>query len=333
MKRTFRQAAGDAWSCLKEALALLRENAASAFALCALLYLLPALLSSISAWQVTAPLFAAWEDFLHGMMAGTVGAEELSELLILSMSGSTETLLRTGLLSLLSSFFLVPLLQASLARMNLAQLNARTRLSANDAASETLHSWKSLLFLAFISMAVARLLSLLWYIAATALQFVSGLLAMIPGLGGAALLGGALLALLVRAVFDFFVKLLLSFIWLAAVGEGTRGMAAVARSAQIFRRRIGVIALANLVVSAIGFALSALVSILWSVAFIRGGAPIRLMQLAEPILGAIFLPVTCALSAVLYVRAGGQGMGSSDPYGAPDHVHSIKSANIRDGQE
>lgn len=333
MKKTFRQAAGDAWSCLKEALALLRENAASAFALCALLYLLPALLSSISAWQVTAPLFAAWEDFLHGMTAGTVGAEELTELLLRTMEGSSETMLRTGLLSLLSSFFLVPLLQASLARMNLAQLNARTRLSANDAASETLHSWKSLLFLAFISMVVTQLLSFLPYFAAMVLSFVSNLLAIIPGLGSAAPLIGMLLVMVVRAVFDFFVTLMLSFIWLAAVGEGARGMAAVARSAQICFRRIGVVALANLALSAVGFVLSALIAILWSVAFFQGGAPIRVLQLAEPVIGAIFLPVTCALSAVLYVRAGGQGMGGSDPYGAPDHVHSIKSANIRDGQE
>lgn len=333
MKRTIRQAAGDARACLKEALALLRENAASAFALCALLYLLPALLASISAWQVTAPLFAAWEDFLHGMTAGSVGAEELTELLLRTMEGSSETMLRTGLLSLLSSFFLVPLLQASLARMNLAQLNARTRLSANDAAAETLRSWKSLLFLAFISMLVTQVLSFLPYFAAMVLSFVSGLLAMIPGIGGAATLIGVLLMMLLQTAFDFFVTLLLSFIWLAAMGEGARGMAAVTRSAQICFRRVGVVALSNLAVAAVGFVLSAIITILWSVAFFRGGAPIRVLQLAEPIVRAVFLPVTCALSAVLYVRAGGQGMGASDPYGAPDHMHSIKSANLRDGQE
>ena len=332
MKRTFRQAMRDARACLKDAAALLRENAASAFALCALLYLLPQLLASISAWQVTAPLYTAWEDFLHGTAAGTATTEMLANLLLETMASSSETMLRTGLISLLSSFFLMPLLQATLARMNLAQLNAHTRITANDAATETLHSWKTLLFLAFISMIVTQLLSILPYFAASILSFISGIIGMIPGMAQIATVVGLILVMVVQAAFNFFVTLMLSFIWLTAMGENTRGMAAVARSAQICLHRIGVVALSNLAISVAAFVVSAVISILWCVAFFNIGAPIRVLQLAEPIVQALLLPISCALSAVLFVRAGGQG-GGSDVYGAPDHLRSIKSANIPDDRE
>lgn len=332
MKRTFRQAARDARACLKDAAALLRENAAGAFALCALLYLLPQLLSTVSAWQVTAPLFTAWEDFLHGMAAGTATAEAFANLLLETMASSSETMLRTGLISLLSSFFLIPLLQATLARMNLAQLNAHTRITANDAATETLRSWKSLLFLAFISMIITQLLSILPYFAASILSFVSGLIGMIPGMAQIATIVGLILVMVVQAAFNFFVTLLLSFIWLTAMGEETRGMAAVVRSAQICLHRIGVVALSNLALSLAALVVSAVVSIVWCIAFFNVGAPIRVIQLAEPIVQALFVPISCALSAVLFVRAGGQG-GGNGAYGAPDHLRSIKSANIPDGRE
>lgn len=326
MKGTLRQAARDARVGLGEMIALLKETAGSAWGLCAALYLLPELLMTAVVWPQTSALFAQWEALLQDMLSGSADLEALLMLAMQTSQTSQEATMRTALVTLLSSFFLVPLLNASLAQMNLARLKDGMRLSANDAASQTLHDWKSLLFLAFLSMILTELLSLLPYFAITAISFVTGLLAMIPGIADVVTIAGLAIALAVQAAFQFAVQAAFSFVWLAAVGEGARGMAAFGRSVRLFRIRPGVVLLANLAVQAVVFVLMALIYAAWLAAFFAGGAPLRVLQLAEPLVQAAALPVSCALSAVLYVRLGGRG--ADDPYGAPRHLHDIRSANL-----
>lgn len=327
MKQTLRQAFSDTRACIKETTALLGRNAASVFALCALLYLLPTLLAQITTWQVTSPIFAQWETFVRALIAGEADAQGMSDLLLGTIEGMSEATMRTGLVSLLVSFFLAPSLYAACAYLNLAQLRDHTRLSANDAAYKTIAKWKSLLFLALIITLLKELLSMLPYVAATALSFISGLLAMIPGLSGVATIIGLVLVMLVQWAFNFVVAIALSFVWPAIMGEDKRGMAALGRSVEVFKRCFGVAILANLALTLVAFAISAVVMVLWTVAFFAWGAPIRIMQLADPIVQSLFVPIECALCAVLFVRAGGQNAAQTNRFDAPEQIDSFKSAN------
>ncbi|MCL2810898.1 MAG: hypothetical protein FWD25_03305 [Clostridia bacterium] len=216
-------------------------------------------------------------------------------------------------LSLVQSFVCVPLLFASLARVQLTALREGSVPPVNliDTVRDSVRQWRELLLLALFGIMLERAGAFVSSTVSQLLLSVLGLFTWIPLLGP--LLGGLFSALIM--LFGFFVSLLLAqgiyFVWLTRETERTPVLLTLATTWNFLKAHVRQVIGLYACFAPIGGVLLLL--------------PIKYALLWWVIANVLIWLLGTSYAAALYA---GRGVRGSDTHSPPPNLHILKRANV-----
>ena len=312
---------------LRDSFRLIAKFLPAFAAIVAVLSVLPALLQATLYINQNKPLLTAWGVWTQNFVNGRNGADESLSLIMNTAQRLPAIGSGSGLLELLVSFILVPLLFSSVTLLLNSQDFPSNGRASVSAVQKALSMAKHLLTVAFMSMVARSFLDLLPSIAMNLFSFVLSILSFLPFIGSLVTVLSVILSFVVSILSDILISSILCYVWVCAVSEGQAGFAAISRSFILFRanmpKTIGALSLWTVSKGVIKIVAAAL----WAFA---GSATANLSALVYCfyIVNALFIGWHAALAVSLYQKRE-EGPASTGPsQGTRPNLDQMKRANI-----
>lgn len=284
----------------REAFGLLRRGVQRSLLVIAVLSALPTLLDQWSQLQSAANAAAG------------------SPLVASAVQGQASYL--PGVLSLIQSLLLTPLMYALLARVQLTQLRGGTQATLLEIGREKLTQWKTLLMLAAACLFISRLVAFVPSVVSGILSLMLALVGWIPVLGQVL---GVVLSLILQVVIIFASLAMgrgIYFVWLAQEAQGGAPLMWTLASAWRFIRQ-------NLYAVVGGLMTLTLGQLVWLL--------LELYVLPLAVSGIVLMALDAVVQVVItllftvYATAlyGGGQLYSAHTYGQPTDFENMKRAN------